>query len=258
MGSIKSLTKSVVYGALDISTSRRGIKRTIGGEEIRFPARWFRYYEADYEPETFSFLRTHLTEGQTALDVGAHIGLFSVVMARLVGASGHVFSFEPTPLTNEVLTETVRLNGCEEIVEVRAEAVSDKTGTATFYDTGYAASNANSLVRGENSQGGLEVKTTSIDEFAAQRGLAVNCIKIDVEGAELYALRGAARTFAENRPVVSLGLHPPFLEDARAALSEIWKLLSDYRMTVVYKGQPVEEDWFCQQRDLFDVHLFPQ
>src|SRR3712207_5734051 len=123
MGSIKSLTKSVVYGALDISTSRRGIKRTIGGEEIRFPARWFRYYEADYEPETFSFLRANLKEGQTALDIGAHIGLFSVVMARLVGASGHVFSFEPTPLTNEVLKETVRLNRCEEIVEVRGEAV---------------------------------------------------------------------------------------------------------------------------------------
>jgi FkbM family methyltransferase len=258
MGSIKSLTKSVVYGALAISTSRRGIKRTIGGEEIRFPARWFRYYEADYEPETFSFLRANLKEGQTALDVGAHIGLFSVVMARLVGASGHVFSFEPTPLTNKVLKETVRLNRCEEIVEVRAEAVSNKTGTATFYDTGHAASNANSLVKGEKSRGGLEVKTTSIDDFAGARGLSVNCIKIDVEGAELHALRGGARTFAEHRPVVSLGLHPPFLGDAKADLSEIWKLLRDYRMAVVYKGQAVEEAWFCQQRDLFDVHLFPQ
>lgn len=258
MGSLKSLTKSVVYGALDISTAHRGLKRTINGETIRFPARWSRYYEADYETETFAFLRSNLKTGQTAFDIGAHIGLFSVVMARLVGARGHVFSFEPTPQTNEILKETVRLNGCEGIVEVSEKAVARATGMATFYATGAEASNANSLVQTERSRSGLKVETVSIDDFAASRELSVNCIKIDVEGAELDVLLGAERTFLTDRPVASLGLHPPFLDDAGVMLVEIWKLLQKYRMDVWYQGLPVEENWFCEQQDLFDVHLFPK
>lgn len=258
MGSIKSLTKSVVYGALDISTARRGVKRNINGEEVRFPARWSRYYESDYETETFRFLRENLRPGQVAFDVGAHLGLFSVVMARLVGDAGRVFSFEPTPKTFEILKETVRLNGCEEIVEVHAKAVSRATGTATFYDTGAEGSNANSLIQTAHSRTGLTVETTSVDDFASERKLSINCIKIDVEGAERDVLLGAERTFLNDRPAASLGLHPPFLGDAGAALSEIWKLLRKYRMNVWYKGHAVEERWFCEQRDLFDVHLFPQ
>src|SRR5437879_13846628 len=119
-----SLAKEIAYVALDVCTAWRGVPRLVGGEWISFPARWCRYYAADYEPATFTFLRAHCLEGATVLDVGAHIGLFSVLMARLVGPSGRVISFEPTPLTRRVLDETVRLNGFGDVVEVRAEAVS--------------------------------------------------------------------------------------------------------------------------------------
>lgn len=255
---MKSLLKSIAYGTLNLSTAGRGVRRTIGGETIRFPARWSRYYEAGYEPATFEFLRVHCRQGQTALDIGAHIGLFSVVMARLVGRAGRVFSFEPTPLTRSVLCETVRLNGCERVVDVREEAIARVSGSATFYDTGDAGSNANSLVQSQRSQSVYTVKTVSVDEFSGSRGLSIDCLKIDVEGAELDVILGAERTFTASRPAVSLALHPPFLSDSPKALTDIWKVLQQYRMSMWYHGKRVEADWFREQRELFDVHLLPQ
>src|SRR4051794_23344965 len=140
------LVKKFVYCAVDLCLAGRGVNRRIGGESVRFPVRWCRWYAADYEPGTFSFLRAHCGRGDTAMDLGAHLGLFTVVMARLVGPNGRVFSFEPTPQTRAVLEKTVRLNGCDTIVEVHGEAVAGATGTSVFYDTGDVVSNANSLV----------------------------------------------------------------------------------------------------------------
>src|SRR5438874_223792 len=84
---------------------------------------------------------TSCRPGQTVFDVGAHLGLFSVVMARLVGPTGRVVSFEPTPSIRRILERTVRLNDCGLVVEVRAEAVSEATGITEFHDTGEPGSN---------------------------------------------------------------------------------------------------------------------
>jgi FkbM family methyltransferase len=249
--------KQAAYKALDLVTLGRGIERRIGGETIRFPARWSRYYEADYEPETFRFFRETLKKGDTVLDIGGHIGLFAVFTAHLVGSEGKVFSFEPTPLTRGVLQEVVGLNDCSDIVEVRPEAVSAKSGETVFFDTGDDISNANSLVRTERSKREILVKITSVDEFVAERNLTVSCLKIDVEGAELDVLRGARETFLTHRPAARLGLHPPFITQNEHSLGEIWDTIQEYRLTVEFEGNPVDKGWFCSQAKLFDVNLLP-
>ena len=251
------MIKQAAYKALDMITLGKGVERSIGGESIRFPARWSRYYESDYEPETFRFFRETLKEGDTVLDIGGHIGLFAVVTARLVGEKGKVFSFEPTPFTRAVLQEVVDLNGCSDIVEVRPEAVSAKSGETVFFDTGDDISNANSLVKTARSKREIPVKLISVDEFVSERNLTVNCLKIDVEGAELDLLRGARKTFLEQRPAARLGLHPPFIVQNGHSLDDIWATLLEYRMSVIFEGKPVEREWFCSQPELFDVDLLP-
>ncbi len=252
-----SLIKDLVYELTDAVTRGTGIKREIGGETLRFPARWSRYYEQDYEPETFRFLRETLKRGDTVLDIGGHIGLFAVVAARLVGANGKVFSFEPTPFTRGVLQEVVELNECSGIVEVRGEAVAARRGEMTFFDTGEPISNANSLVKSERSQIEMRVPTVSVDEFAAERRLTIDCLKIDVEGAELDLLRGVRKTFLNDRPSARLGLHPPFIKQNGQTLAEIWDLLAEYELNVVFNGETATRDWFVSQTELFDVNLIP-
>ena len=254
---LKSIAKNIAYGALHVSTRGQGVKRNIGGEQVRFPARWCRYYEPNYEPDTFAWLRQNCKAGYTILDVGAHIGLFSVVMARLVGPGGHVFSFEPTPSTRAVLEETVRINGCERVVSVRGEAVSRASGRMTFYDTGAEVSSANSLIQTEHSKEGISVDVVSIDDFAANHSLSINCLKIDAEGAELDVLLGAQHTFGAHRPSTHLALHPFALPAAGATLAEIWDVIASYRMKVQYAGRVADKGWFCGQENLFDVILAP-
>jgi FkbM family methyltransferase len=253
-----NVIKEAVYKALDAVTLGRGVPRTIGGESIRFPAKWSRYYEADYEPETFRFFHDHLKPGDTVLDIGGHIGLFAVVTARLVGSEGRVFSFEPTPFTRNVLQEVVDLNDCSDLVEVRPEAVSSKSGETTFFDTGNEISNANSLVKTDRSKVEIKVPLISVDDLVRSRGLSVNCLKIDVEGAELDVLAGARDTITRQRPVARLGLHPSFIEQNGQSLAEIWQLLSEYDMNVIFEGSPVTSEWFTSQTELFDVNLLPR
>ncbi len=256
---LSKICKPAFYKTLDFLTGGRGILRTINEEKIRFPARWSRYYEADYEPVTFNFLRDNLSEGSVYLDCGGHIGLFAVVGARFVGETGRVFSFEPTPLSRSVLKEIVQLNNYQNIVDVRAEAVSDSSGTATFFDTGAEISNANSLLKTDKKGGSLEVKTVSLDDFVkAQKLQQVDCIKIDVEGSEMDALLGAKQVIETHRPVISLGLHPFAYDKAEVKLKEILDLLTDYGLTVKFEGSQVSEDWFIKQMNIFDVQCFPE
>ena len=252
-----SLIKDLAYRSLDAVTFGGGVKRKISGEDIRFPARWSRYYESDYEPETFRFFRENVKSGETVLDIGGHMGLFAVVTAMLVGESGKVFSFEPTPFTRSVLQEVVDLNGVADTVEVRSEAVSSKRGETVFFDTGNTLSVANSLVKTELSKTEIPIKLISVDEFTAERGLTVNCLKIDVEGAEMDVLVGARETFLNQRPVARLGLHPQFIVQNGQSLDDIWQVLAEYDLNVVFEGKAVEKAWFCSQDNLFDVNLIP-
>lgn len=253
----KGAIKEAVYKILEAVTPGRGVVRNIGGESIRFPAKWSRYYETGYEPETFRFFRDNLMPGDVVLDIGGHIGLFAVVTARLVGPDGRVFSFEPTPFTRDVLEEVVDLNNYKDRVEVRPEAVSSRRGETVFFDTGDPISNANSLVKTERSQTEIRVPLISVDEFVGERELEVDCLKIDVEGAELDVLIGARETFVKQRPVARLGLHPSFIEQNGQTLDDIWRILADYKLNVTFEGAVVQRDWFCGQRDLFDVNLLP-
>jgi len=254
---INNSIKSIAYRAIDIATFGKGIKRNFSGEPVKFPARWSRYFPSDYEPETVAFLRDHLHEGKTFLDIGAHIGLFAVIAANRVGRTGKVICFEPTPFTRKVLSEVVGLNGCLDRVEIRSEAVSSGRGRVTFFDSGDALSVVNSLVRSEISQGEYEVETTSIDDIVDEEMLAIDCIKVDVEGAELELLNGASKTLTAMRPTVRLSLHPPFLSERESTMQAIWSKIKEHDYSVIYEKREVEKDWFCENRDLFDVNLIP-
>lgn len=255
---MKTLAKALFYGALDLCTAGQGVERTINGTPIRFPARWSRFYPARYEPAKCAFLSECCVPGGVALDIGAHIGLFSVFMARLVGPSGRVFSFEPTPFTRDVLHETVRLNGCEGIVQVRPEAVSSTSGSATFYDTGDQASNANSLVPGGRARALLPVETVSVDDFAAARDLTVQCLKIDVEGAELEVLRGASRTIRVCRPAIVFELHPEALARDGASVHDLCLLLQEYDFIPFLDNRPIDFGWLSAQEEPVEIEALPR
>lgn len=247
--------KAGVYDVVDACTLQRGIARTISGMPIRLPARFCRYYPADYESPKFDFIRRHCRPAGVALDIGAHIGLFSVLMSRLVGEQGVVHSFEPTPFTRSVLRETIRMNGCRNVI-VRGEAVSKAPGTAVFHDTGDDASNANSLVRMPRSRRELSVPTVSVDSLRESVG-AVQFIKIDAEGGEFDILEGASETLDCCRPFVQIEIHPVPLKSQSRSLLDMWSFFRRHSMRAFLDGVELTESQFTNIHEAVELQLIP-
>jgi FkbM family methyltransferase len=249
---LRHVVKKLGYPLLETLTAHYGILRRINGDAIRFPVRWCRYYPSVYEPAKHRFLRLHCRPGWDVLDIGAHIGLFTVVMARGVAPLGRVFSFEPSDDTRRVLVETVRLNGCQRVVSVQPEAVSSTSGQALFYRAQTPACNSNSLVAGAAGSDRVTVQTVSVDEFVSAHRLRVACMKIDAEGSEIKILRGARRTMEQSRPALAVEIHPKLLND-RAWADELWELARAYRLTWLMDGEPLSRDQLTSQRDYVEV-----
>jgi FkbM family methyltransferase len=153
-----------------------------------------------YEPEQTALFREHLRPGATVLDVGAHVGYYTLLSSVLVGPVGRVFAFEPNPVNHGFLGRHAAVNGCRNVTVVQA-AVSDRDGTARF-DFG-SGSGTGHLAEG----GALEVRTVALDGFCAEHGITPSAIKVDVEGAEMEVLRGAEDTVSRARPVIFLSTH---------------------------------------------------
>ena len=252
---ISSLVKNTVYSVLDILTMRKGIRRKINNSTLRFPPRWSRYFESDYESDNYAFLEQQLKPGMHVIDIGAHIGLFSVVASQLAGKNGKIVCIEPTPGSMAVLNKMLRLNHCENVFPTQA-AVSDKEGTATFYISTIEGSNSNSLVKNKSvdEKKPYQVRLVTIDGLVSEFSLHPSIIKIDAEGAELDVLKGGLKTLRSLKPILILGLHPQFIINKGDSLEAIWELLESHDYNVSYQGRVIDKTSFCSKTDLFDVH----
>ncbi len=155
-----------------------------------------------YEREQTALFERWLAPGDTLLDVGAHVGYYTLLAAELVGPSGAVYAFEPDPRNVLFLRRHVRINRAG-AVQVLERAVSDRVGTVRFQ------SGAGSGTGRIGNTGALEVRTTTVDAFVAERGIRPSALKIEGEGAEARVLHGAAETLRLCRPVVFLSTHGP-------------------------------------------------
>ena len=194
---------------LNFCYGRRGLVRLINGQDrVRIrPAH--RYAAENYEPAVFDYLKRHVQPGMVVFDVGAHVGLFTVLLARWVGPTGRVFAFEPAPLTRAALTDHLALNDLAGRVTVCPLAVSDQEGSAFLYMVSNSPENTLSAAHSRLPQArGAPVSVTTIDAFCASSCLVPDLIKIDIEGFEIHALRGARQTLARQRPIVLVEMHP--------------------------------------------------
>ena len=143
-----------------------------------------------YEPETVESLTKLLQPGDTFVDLGANIGIFTLLAARKVGTTGRVFAFEPTPATVALLRRNLAVNSLEARTTVVEQAVSRKPGRARF--SLHEAAQGNAItVAGDTAVEYLDVDVTSLDAYFEALGWPkVDVIKMDVEGQEVPALEG--------------------------------------------------------------------
>ena len=193
-----------------------------------------------YETDEIRYVRSVLKPGDTAVDVGAHIGFFAMQMAGMVGRSGKVYAFEPLDSNADLLEQSIRENGFEDRVEFRRAAVGAATGSATLMFPRETLNTGGAYLLGEGTSPLADHETRTVpvvalDQLVLRR--PVRLIKMDVEGAEPRIFRGAAALLKEDRPIVLSELHPAQLRRASNTTPEAF--LEDVRL-VGYRAHHLE------------------
>lgn len=210
----------------------------------------FIYIDGVFEPVCWGFVKRFLRPGMVVFDLGANLGQYTLLAARCVGKSGRVHSFEPSRRMFAELEFNVQLNGLSDICLLTPLAVSDACGAANLSRYEPGAEVYGSLGRHTRTEAaviGYEcVKTVTLDDYVERmRVERVDFLKMDIEGAELPALRGAEKLLsASDAPTILLEMADVNTEGFGYQASEIWDFLEErgYRLFVLDSdGRPPKE-----------------
>jgi FkbM family methyltransferase len=193
-----------------------------------------------YERDEIAFMRRILKRGDTAIDVGAHIGFFTMQMGAIVGPAGRVCAFEPFDANADLLERSIAENRFGDRVVFQRSAVGGASGLATLtFPVETLNSGGAYLLRDGASPltGNLkkQVPVVALDDLDMRR--PVRFIKMDVEGAEPQVIKGAERLLREDRPIILSELHPVQLERASGVAAGDYL---DRLRTLGYRAQDLQ------------------
>ncbi|TMI06377.1 FkbM family methyltransferase [Candidatus Bathyarchaeota archaeon] len=199
---MNSLTRIIPHELYDV--------RKVGG--ISFGVRLSNPedYQIVYGQQERMFLGLKPSPGEFVLDIGAHIGSYTLRYSRLVGDEGTVLAFEPEPDNRRILRWNVQLNGVQNVV-IRPEALGDFHGKSRLRLSVYGGVHSFVRTSQEIRQiGEAFVPMIRLDELNLDR---VDMIKIDVEGYEMEVLKGGEKMIRRFKPKMQIEVHRPHRSD---------------------------------------------
>ena len=160
-----------------------------------------------YEPHVTSFLKQHLQQGMTFIDIGANVGFFTLTAATKVGESGKVIAVECNPRNCELIYMSLHRNGFDQVT-VYPFAVSETQKLMSF-SWGFSNGFVDELV--QDDEDAFIVPAVTLD-FLLQKESRVDVMKMDIEGSEAKAWQGMQETIAKHHPVLLMEFFPALLE----------------------------------------------
>src|SRR3990170_1926947 len=194
------------------------------------------FYEK-YETELFKRL---VKNGMVVVDVGANVGYYTLLAARLVGDEGKVFAFEPDPYNYNLLCKNIEVNGYGNVIPVQ-KAVSSKSGKRKlFLDKsnlgGHSLSEAN-----VDKSASITVEVTSLDDYFKNTDYKIDVLKMDVQGSEMEVLEGMTNTINQNDNLkIITEFWPMGLRNSGSSPAGFLNKLIEYGFALYQIGQSVE------------------
>jgi len=193
------------------------------------------YFFGAYEREMVSWFRRALAPGMTFLDIGAHVGQYSLIAAKAVGPNGRVHAFEPNPGSYRRLTANLALNDFRN-AHAHPLALSDVPGPSTLFVPTNNNPGEASLQRCVETTATTTVEVGTADAWMNSADLGepprVDLIKIDVQGFERRVLEGAARLLDRFRPTVVCEFEERWLRLAGTSSVELKQVVAGMGYTV--------------------------
>ena len=164
------------------------------------------YIYGNWEPVATQAIISNAKRGMCVFDIGAHLGYYSLLLAKCVGPVGQVVSFEASPGNFCTLQKNVLINKLKNI-ELINLAVFSKSGTIGMSVSPTDASSGDWSISRQTDGDSIQVQTISLDQFCQAKSVSPHFLKIDVEGAEYDVLIGGRETIGECRPTMLIELH---------------------------------------------------
>ena len=205
--------------------------------------------------------------GEIAIDVGAHFGLWSYHLSRRVGPAGRVYAFEPVPQTYAILRQTLRWLRCRNVAKYPF-AVGAESGLVQMrvprQSNGAAASGQACLAIRHDARPGREQHARFDTADTIDRAQAtleflddepVSFLKLDIEGGELFALRGATRLIDRSHPTIVCEINPWFLDGLALTPDDLVAFLAPHGYRVYrYAGGMLREPGKLVEDNYVFVH----
>ena len=189
-----------------------------------------------WEPDSWAAIQQHLGPGATFVDVGAHIGYYSLKAGPVVGPTGHIVAVEPNPETIQKLNGNIQASGVRTIT-VAPVACSDTETKLELFGAPRSNTGESSLSRTNASQDSqavttYEVRARPLDDILREAGVSrVDAIKIDVEGAEYLVLKGAEKTLDRYHPAILVEIVERQLRAMGTSSAQVKELLRSHGYT---------------------------
>jgi FkbM family methyltransferase len=158
-----------------------------------------------WEPEVVRKVISAIQPGMTVVDVGAHVGYYTLLFAKNVGSSGRVLSFEPLPANFAVLQKNVEINGLKYVELFTSALFSSSRELAINLPTNSNSGEASVTESSDPKR--MQIRATTLDAITSELNVRPDFIKIDVEGCEWDVIAGAQETIKRSRPAMLIELH---------------------------------------------------
>lgn len=190
-------------------------------ENLLFSNNW-----EEYETKLF---KKNIKKGDTILDIGAHIGYYTLIAANLVGRKGKVYAFEPDPKNFKLLEKNVKENKYKNVILVN-KAVTRSNGKIKLFlskeNTG-----DHRIYSSDDQRENISIESIYLDDFFKNQNIKINLIKMDIQGAELEALKGGVKTLKKNPNVkIFTEFWPSGLKLNQGSAEEYLKLLASFSL----------------------------
>lgn len=189
-------------------------------------------YKKSFEYDNLELFTELVKEGDIVLDVGANVGLYSLLAAEIIGSKGKVFAIEPAQFAYNALAQNIELNKYKDLVYPFNIALSNHNGfiemeiPASTLDS-FKDKDAFAYINLDAKNGSIEA--VKLDDFISTNQIEkIDIIKMDIEGAELLCFRGATTFFKNNKPIILFEGYEKNCQRFNYKLIELLEFLREY------------------------------
>ena len=226
---------------------KKGIAVVAAGVSLKVHPSLITVDWSTYEERPLREFSSRIEPGDIVYDIGAFIGIYTLVAAKKCRPQGKVVAFEPHPQAMRMLKESLVWNNVQDRVLAREIAVGSKAGKEIFYmaDLSSQASSLFDVSAGSKSS---LIPVTTLDLESDALKLRPTYLKIHAEGGELEVLKGAERVITEYSPKIFVSVHEQYADKTGASREVITAWLGNKGYTCEFAGEDDEIHLFCYRR----------